>query len=430
MRRILILVALLAGGATLFAQQRAMFILNDGERVTGTVMTRSMTRGYFGRASSFLVNVNNQQRQLSMNDVAVIDFDLSGARPSTRELNALQSDGNHVIVMRDGRRVEGRLMALDSDTARWSYEPGDTDEIPISEIRRIYLNPDAARNVYTTSPYGNQYGAAPGRYQSGYGGRRTGGLLTPANGLSVPATEPWTDTGIDVQAGDLLSFHATGEVAFGSAPGQSASPDGNPALRRNSYPVPSMPVGGLVGRVGRTAFRIGSSTGAIRMPASGRLLLGVNDDQRNDNSGAFDVVIRDASDSYNPSGYSPSGYSDLLTPANGLQVPADAGWVDTGVTVRRGQLLSFAASGQIMFGLSGGMTAPPDGNASMKNEQYPLSFGPVGALIGRVGNSAPFMIGSNRGAISMPASGRLDLAVNDDQRGDNSGAFNVVIRQR
>jgi hypothetical protein len=37
-------------------------------------------------------------------------------------------------------------------------------------------------------------------------------------------------------------------------------------------------------------MRLASS--AIRMPVDGRLLLGVNDDQRNDNSGAFDVVIR------------------------------------------------------------------------------------------------------------------------------------------
>ena len=51
----------------------------------------------------------------------------------------------------------------------------------------------------------------------------------------------------------------------------------------------------------------------------------------------------------------------------------------------------------------------------------------VGGLVGRVGNSAPFPIGSNSSGITMPADGRLMLGVNDDNLNDNSGAFFVRI---
>ena len=52
---------------------------------------------------------------------------------------------------------------------------------------------------------------------------------------------------------------------------------------------------------------------------------------------------------------------------------------------------------------------------------------PVGGLIGRVGTSAPFPIGSNTQPIVMPADGRLMLGINDNQITDNSGAFTVSV---
>ena len=55
---------------------------------------------------------------------------------------------------------------------------------------------------------------------------------------------------------------------------------------------------------------------------------------------------------------------------------------------------------------------------------------PVGGLIGRVGNSAPFPIGANVQPIRMPANGTLLLGVNDDATADNSGFFSVVVTRR
>src|SRR5262245_59912475 len=162
MRRMLILVALLATGAILSAQERATFIKNDGERITGLLESRTVSRGFFNRSSSFLMNVNNQQVQVPVGDVAVIDF--TGGRPSTRELNTLPNDGSQLIVMRNGHQSEGRLVSFgNDDTVRWTYDRGDTENIPMSQISRIYLNPSNARAALDNSQYGydngnNQYG--------------------------------------------------------------------------------------------------------------------------------------------------------------------------------------------------------------------------------------------------------------------------------
>ena len=48
------------------------------------------------------------------------------------------------------------------------------------------------------------------------------------------------------------------------------------------------------------------------------------------------------------------------------------------------------------------------------------------ALIGRIGTSQPFGIG-DQASVPMPFDGVLSLAVNDDERSDNAGAFMVSI---
>jgi len=50
-------------------------------------------------------------------------------------------------------------------------------------------------------------------------------------------------------------------------------------------------------------------------------------------------------------------------------------------------------------------------------------------LIGRVGNGQPFAIGAETD-VTMPASGRLYLGVNDDYVRDNTGDFIVEMWNR
>src|SRR4029077_161272 len=91
------------------------------------------------------------------------------------------------------------------------------------------------------------------------------------------------------------------------------------------------------------------------------------------------------------------------------------------------QRIQFTARGNIM--LSRSVSSGPDGNPSVTspNVRYPLRGVAAGALIGRVGNSAPFAIGSNTGPIEMPTNGPLMLGINDDVLEDNGGSYSVNI---
>jgi PA-IL-like protein len=121
------------------------------------------------------------------------------------------------------------------------------------------------------------------------------------------------------------------------------------------------------------------------------------------------------------------GTAGTLAPGQ-ILVQANQPWTDAGITVKKGDRVSFSTSGQISF--AQGQTAGPDGNGSLMRPNYPVPVMSVGGLIGRVGTSAPFPIGSNSQPIVMPADGRLMLGVNDDEYGDNSGAFTVTVTKR
>ena len=110
---------------------------------------------------------------------------------------------------------------------------------------------------------------------------------------------------------------------------------------------------------------------------------------------------------------------------SGVRVDANQAWVDSGVNVNRGDRVAFNASGDIM--VAPGASAGAAGTPALTSTQYPIPSAMAGALIGKVGNSAPFLIGSNTQPITMPADGRLMLGINDDGFGDNTGSFSVTI---
>ena len=117
--------------------------------------------------------------------------------------------------------------------------------------------------------------------------------------IDVPGNSRATDTGIDVRAGDQITFSASGTVVAGQRAG-SVSPEGGRTSGLGSIigtrPVPNAGVGALIGYIrmldGQTSqpFFVGSSL-TFTAPADGRLYLAINDDNYNDNSGSFVVRI-------------------------------------------------------------------------------------------------------------------------------------------
>ena len=124
-------------------------------------------------------------------------------------------------------------------------------------------------------------------------------------------------------------------------------------------------------------------------------------------------------------------YADRSSaPANArtVVVPGNVQWTNTGFNVNRGQYLRFEPSGEIRLSTNGDDMSRAAGSASGRTApNATIATIPIGALIGRIGNGAPFSIGDTTNAFEMSASGRLFLGVNDDHVQDNSGNYVVKV---
>ena len=108
-------------------------------------------------------------------------------------------------------------------------------------------------------------------------------------------------------------------------------------------------------------------------------------------------------------------------PPGSVNVPANARWVATNITVGRNDRVAFSATGQVQLSPDAEDKASPAGSlrGTRATAAAPAPTLLAGALIGRIGTGAPFAIGDQTQPLSMPAAGPLFLAVNDDQVDDN-----------
>lgn len=258
------IVMALAASMVMSAQAPVTLTLRSGETIAATLVDLG------GRG--FEVRVAGAERLIPKGDVAVVDF---GTPVNVQSAWFNGMAGQHLVVFKNGDRLFAEWDDVGGTSPlvlRFKTAQGDR-ELSSNDVARIYL----------VAPANIGSGVAPSGVADGT--------------VTVPATVAWTSTGMNVRSGEFLRFGASGEIRWGTAPGDSATADGNPAGKTSTslfrrLPVASMPLGGLVGRVGNgTAFAIGTSTQPIRMPASGTLMLGINDTVFTDNSGAFQVTV-------------------------------------------------------------------------------------------------------------------------------------------
>jgi hypothetical protein len=174
------------------------------------------------------------------------------------------------LVLRNGREIRGELIRVDRDRVEFE-ERGRRHNYDRDEVERIELG----RGRADDDDYVHEVG--PGG----------------ASEVAVRADRPWTDTGIRVRRGQTVTFEASGEVHWGGDREDGPEGERNSPYNANRR-IPGRPGAALIGRVGERdddVFFIGAHPGPIRMAASGRLYLGINDDVLRDNSGAFRVRI-------------------------------------------------------------------------------------------------------------------------------------------
>jgi hypothetical protein len=108
----------------------------------------------------------------------------------------------------------------------------------------------------------------------------------PGNDYSfnVATTQPWTDTGVDVQAGDVLDITASGT--------QKCEPQGVSGASTQGLPVADAPAGALIAKLQEqgTPVLIGTSK-QVKVEVSGHLYLGVNAGGTPPCKGSFAVKV-------------------------------------------------------------------------------------------------------------------------------------------
>jgi|CXWL01.1.fsa_nt_gi hypothetical protein len=139
---------------------------------------------------------------------------------------------------------------------------------------------------------------------------------TPTGRVIVPMAIPWTPTGVSVNAGDEVSFTATGKGVWKNIskenpnakprPYEECGPDGTAPNSSDywsnihQYQMKDANKGALIGKVGENGipFKIGSGA-TIKMNMSGVIYFGVNEMRKNvdnasydDNSGGFEVTVK------------------------------------------------------------------------------------------------------------------------------------------
>ena len=311
---VLVLAAVATITATLLAAPQATLILRNGSRVSCELVDLG--------GVGFTIRANGIEQRIPADQVAVIDF-IGGTIPAS-EAGQVQ-DGRALVVFRSGGTLTGSLYDIGgNDPLRITIRTSSGDrDVSSNETARIYLarwdgmpssdtvsggqtQQQGNRGQRGTGTSGNtQQQDTAGTYGSGrQGNRGQSGTGTSADtqqsgrerggaGVSVPANQCWTNTGIIVAHDQLVAFEGSGEIQLSADRNDVAGVGGSKIGRyvRNA-PMRGVLAGALLGRIayGRP-FGIGDQRQALLMPDDGDLFLGINDGDCGDNSGEFRVQI-------------------------------------------------------------------------------------------------------------------------------------------
>jgi Zn-dependent protease with chaperone function len=137
----------------------------------------------------------------------------------------------------------------------------------------------------------------PDQYRMQAPAAAAGPVISPNFGTftyNIPGNSAWVDTGLDVAYGQAVAIAAQGQLFWKKNSNEWCGPDGAAGTGKGFWkPIPAVNTGALIARIGENTtntFPIGSRR-YFQAPATGRLYLGINDDNNFDNRGFFQVVI-------------------------------------------------------------------------------------------------------------------------------------------
>lgn len=186
------------------------------------------------------------------------------------------------LLLRDGRRIQGQLISVRDGVIEFQERSGNRGRINRDEVTGIEFDRNFDRGFDRNDNRPDNSDSSQPRRPRGLRERQT----------TIVANNAWSDTGIDVSSGQNVYFEASGEIRWG--PNRRAGPAGEGNSPNNpARPMPNRPGASLIGRIGDSQdyFFVGDDRNAIRVRNSGRLYLGINDDNLQDNTGYFRVIV-------------------------------------------------------------------------------------------------------------------------------------------
>lgn len=253
--------------------QKATVLLRNGERVNGTL--EDVENGtVFVRVSL------HDQRKLSLNEVALIDFAGGASGLPETELSVARGS-EHLALLRGGESLKGQFVDVRGGEAGREGGPlslvfraeGQERTVSLDNVSRIYLGNFPAATTASNAP--------------------TSTAALPSGAVRVPGNATWVATPLTVRRGDTVTFNTTGQVQLSDNAQDMAHAAGALSQRRAAgAPLPQHFAGALIAKVGNSApFPIGDVSTPVTMPADGQLYLGINDDEVSDNRGEFIVQV-------------------------------------------------------------------------------------------------------------------------------------------
>ena len=229
------------------------------------------------------MNSNVAYDDLDVTDLTGLDDDGNG-RVDRREWNGTVATFNRLDVNRDGVLTARELAANDVTPAR-------SDDFETLD----YNN----NGVITATEWRNSAGNF-NRFDTNRDGvvtRREFSLADAEGALMhhtvrVDSRAPWTNTGIYVNAGDVVTYQAQGMIQMSTNTEDRATPAGALSGRtaRNA-PRSDQKAGVLLLRIGGVLQGVFGNNGSFTAQQSGELQFGVNDDHFPDNSGEYSVSL-------------------------------------------------------------------------------------------------------------------------------------------
>jgi Zn-dependent protease with chaperone function len=268
----------------------------------GDVVTALGGVGVFFASMKYSRDDERQSDWLGLTQMTRAGYDPNGMVSFFRKLDQLHDSrgGPGLAFMSTHPLPEERMRNMQREIQNLEYVPPSpvVTTMSFKQVQRSLSGfpPPPGNKEQTLSAAlrsldeGTATGSGGTTASSGYS---TGGRAQ-SRALSVPGNTVWVDTGIDVVEGQAVEIHAAGRVYWKKNSDAACSPAGAPGTGKGFWkPISSVNTGALIGKVGDTYsyFYVGDQR-AFRAPATGRLYLGINDDNPFDNRGGYNVQIR------------------------------------------------------------------------------------------------------------------------------------------